>query len=727
MRSRREFSNQAIDLLKKRYYKNDECWEDLASRIATFAANDNKEYTEFYNIIHELVFLPNTPCIANAGTKNPQVAACFLLPIEDSLDSIFQTLADAAKIYQSGGGVGINFSSLRPEGAPLSRGGASSGPISFLRIFNEMTEQVKQGSMRRGAGIALLSIDHPDIVKFIKCKNTEGQLSNFNISIAMTNAFMNLLQNAPNTIWTPRFNNQEYWIERATGARGWCDGSWCHASYMDYENDVAAYTVQDIWNLICDQVWKNGEPGLLFIDTAKADNDSNVSGCNPCGEVIMEPNEACVLGSIDVSRFVEDGVFNWDEFKYVAMISTMFLNRILDKGTFPLQKITDAVRKNRRIGLGIMGLADALILMKVKYGSPESLQFAKELAQTLSLCANKVSKEYGFNNHKTTCIAPTGSLSILAGCSSGCEPIYDLVTTQTRTDFGTQVVAHPLLSELNLDPKQDLPDYVVTAKELTYQEHIDMQAALQSGINGSISKTINMPASSTPSDISLAYLMAWDSYCKGITIYRDQSRQVQVVSSLSQPVQEESKNIEEDVEDSSTYWEAFIEELGLPKERPYCLDGFTFKLKLDLGGKLENVYVTVTTIDSKPYEIFVYGNVRDADQIIAQYIDTVSRLISLSLRGGVPLEMVITQLRKVPCSHVFSIPHKLADILQEFLVEPSFQIQQPEIKYVAHPSNDVSMQATTLTDCCPNCAKTNTFIRVEGCLKCRECGWSKCG
>lgn len=739
MRDARPLSQQALELLQKRYLKQYEDWNALSRRVAKFAANTLEEEEEFYRLLSTRVLIPNTPCLVNAGTKDPQVSACFLLPIEDSLDSIFKTLADAAKIYQSAGGVGINFSPLRPEGFPLSRGGVSSGPISFLRIFNEMTEQVKQGSMRRGAGMALLQVDHPDIVKFIRCKNTEGTLANFNISVMITDKFMRQLVNAPNDTWYTKFNRTSYWIEKAI-ARPEHDGMWWDEAYPPRENDATAYTAKDIWDLICQQAWKNGEPGLVFIDTARK-SDPDVDGCNPCGEVIMEPYEACVLASIDVSRFVGENIisdpYNFQELVDVAATGCLLLNRLVDKGKFPLDQIKYKVQTNRRIGLGIMGLADAMLMLGMRYGEKDSLEFASKIASTVTTAAKNFSQLQGFKNRTVACIAPTGSVSQIAGCSSGCEPVYDWVTKQTRQDFGEQTIKHPIAAQFkNLD---SLPQYFVTALQISPEEHVRMQAALQSQIDGSISKTINLPHQATVDDIGDAYLMAYESNCKGITVYRDRSREVQVISQQTTPTESTKLTPQEETilddadlpESDDTYWEAFLSEMGIPKTRPYCLEGFTFKIKLDMGGRLENTYITVTTVDNRPYEIFVYGNVRDADQIIAQYIDTVSRLISLSLRSGAPLDTVITQLRKVPCSHIFSIPHKIADILQEFLPGgPELNNTELSCQTSNIPTKTVLQQAyqqPSSVETCPSCFQVYCLTRSEGCLKCTVCGWSKCG
>lgn len=1286
-------TDEALELLRKRYFWPGEDWTTMCRRVAKAIAKTPAEEEDFFILMHEGIFLPNTPCLVNAG-RETNLSACFIVPIEDDLDNIFETLKSTAMIFKTGGGVGINWSNLRPENAPLRLGGVSSGSISFMKIFDTMIEQVKSGGVRRGAMMSLLAVDHPDIVKFIKCKDIDGQLSNMNISVLMTDKFMELKEKDAHIGHVCTFGGNEYYILKKNDEPVRKNTTLC----LDFHaTDV--YTIGDVWSLICEHAWKNGEPGLIFIDEAKRKNGANTIGCNPCqpgfatvltpkgirtfddiqigsiiwsgkqwtkisnkvctgqkevysyqtttglfvgtpnhqviqngeriqvqdaktidqcsgdslvksleptnpqdvmdglvlgdgsrhkasgnlivlyigqddqdyfkseiseliginyrvkddltykvattihhshlvatyvrqvpnqflygdrtkvrgflrgmfsangsvvrnritlksasfhliqqiqvmlsglgirsyftknqptnvefsngtyeckqsydlnitsdrrlflnqigflqkykeeklliacetkesapkktsyevisrekirecdvyditveapehtywtgghlvsncGEVIGEAWDACVLGSIDVSKM--NGEYNFPlpdtkEKRHIGLLSVVqvavgFLNNVIDKGKFPLEQITQQVQKSRKIGLGIMGFADHLINLKIKYGNDSSYEAAHYLMEAIQDIARSFSNFKEYHNDAVTVIAPTGSLSLIANClagqtlihttnglfkikdlvgqtpflycekeekpyiaqasrvwhvgkrevyrvvfdddselvatpehkvrlsngeyraiqdlqfldsvtvfykwintlgryelgitgarrhysehiiaakvkigrdlrrkeivhhidgnpinndfvnlqvllhsdhaklhgalqlvnwsvnnlgktyeeiygiekaqelrqkqrgrvpwnkgrpftkeerqhisdatrqamqrpgvrkryeegmkragrltnhkvikviqsydfvdvydievpetqnfianrvvvhncSSGIEPNYAWTVKHNRKDFGEKTIVHrlarPYLEED--ENESNLPPYFVTALQVHPQEHVQMQACFQQNVELSISKTINLRNDAVVSDISSVYSLAWTTKCKGITVYRDGSREHQVLTDVAR-----SCHLKRPTDDSP--------EARLVVERPYCLEGKTYKLKLQLGKEVQNVYINITTDnDGKPYEVFLFGNVRELEPGAAQAVDVVTRLISLCLRGGVPVDKVISQLDKVPCGNIYSLPHKIATVLREYTPKG------------------------TQGQLCPECGSDVIF--VEKCIKCVACGWSKC-
>ncbi|RLF68158.1 MAG: adenosylcobalamin-dependent ribonucleoside-diphosphate reductase [Thermoplasmata archaeon] len=702
-------SEQAQTLLKKRYLKQGEDWQKLCRRVAHALARSSQEEEAFFTVMVSGKFLPNTPCLINAGTPYPMMSACFVLPVGDSINEIFDAVKNTALIHQRGGGTGFNFSELRPEGSMVkTTGGVSSGPVSFMKVFDAATAQMKQGGVRRGANMGLLMCDHPDIAKFIRCKHVDKEISNFNISVGITSRFMKEVRDASSEPWPCRFGYTHYVIDRDTfEPRPLVAGA--HHNAM---------TATELWDMLCTEAWRTGEPGVVFMDTIKKHNGDDIIGVNPCGEQPLEAYEACCLGSIDVSKFVD---LEENQIDIVRLLETVcvaidMLNRVIDCNVYPIPQIDTQVKKTRKIGLGIMGWADALIKLKIRYGSEKSLALARQLMRDISEAGKNYSNLLKWDNTTITTIAPTGSISLIAGCSSGIEPVFSFITKHHRPDLPDVTVLHPLVqkfyrfndpSTVTYDDIDDLPKYFVEAKDITPEEHVKMQAAFQEYTHNAVSKTINLPAQATVEDVKNAYMQAYDLGCKGITVYRDGSRANQVLTSATKkdesaidetlPVQQSTAN--EHIEDILS-WEEYTEQIGLPEERPYCLESFSFKIPLDMGGKVENTYITVGVTDKQPYEVFVNGNVRDADPVVAQYIDTTTRLISLSMRGGIPLVKIIEQLEKVPSSHIYSVSHKIAQVLKEFLPQDSFEP-------------------------CPECGGQRVF--AEGCEKCVSCGWARCG
>lgn len=589
-------TKNALKVLEKRYLKRDkngnciETPQDMFRRVADTIASGDLEFGKtskdvqnlsdrFYNAITHRYFMPNSPTLMNAGRDLGQLAACFVLPIDDSLESIFETIKNTALIHQSGGGTGFSFSRLRPKNSVVrSTMGVSSGPVSFMEVFNAATEAVKQGGTRRGANMGILRVDHPDIIEFINCKSDNNKLNNFNISVAITDKFMEAYLNGKDYDLINPQNNE------AVGRM-----------------DAGA-----VFDLIIDSAWKNGEPGIVFIDKMNKDNPTpqigKIESTNPCGEVPLLPYEACNLGSINLGLMVkeEDGEFvvDWDLLENTVRTAMRFLDNVIVVNNYPLQQISEMVQNNRKIGLGVMGWADMLMQMGIAYNSEEgtslatdvmsfidyvsktesvelakergcfnnfkgsvyedSNYFSKKFAGKTSHKVNdkmwaqldKDVQKYGLRNATTTCIAPTGTISMIAGASGGIEPLFGLVFSRLIMD-GTELLevnpvfekymkTHGLYTE-NLMNKiakcgsvahiEELPDEVkrifVTAHDISPYWHVKMQAAFQQFTDNAVSKTVNFIESATREDIKKTYILAYKNNLKGITVYRNNSRQFQ--------------------------------------------------------------------------------------------------------------------------------------------------------------------------------------------------------
>lgn len=509
-----KFNEQAIEILKDRYLQRDttgktiETPEQMLKRVAKCVAQgDKQKEKQYYSIMEKLEFLPNSPTLMNAGRegKHQQLSACFVLDVEDSMEGIFNALKKQALIHKTGGGTGFNFSKLRPKGAVVnSTNGRASGAVSFMELFDITTEKVQQGGMRRGANMGILNVDHEDIMEFINAKTQEGKLTNFNISIGMTDDFMNNID-----------KNKE------------------------------------VWETLIENAWRTGDPGLVFLDTIEEGNTTKHLGkldaTNPCGESPLYANEACNLGSINVSKFYDGVVFEWHRLSAVVKIAVDFLDDVIDVNHYPLPEIEEAVKKTRKIGLGIMGFADLLIQMGMNYDSEQARDFAKSLMEFIKEVSHTRSKELaiskgsceglkGYRNATLTCIAPTGTISLLAGCSSGIEPNFAFTHTRTyNTNKGTQetlTYVHHLYETITADKYDTRYNALVTAHDVSVEGHIAMQAVFQKYVDLAVSKTINLPNHATKQDVEKAYILAWKLGCKGVTIYRDGCKSTQVLTKL---------------------------------------------------------------------------------------------------------------------------------------------------------------------------------------------------
>jgi ribonucleoside-diphosphate reductase alpha chain len=497
-------------------------------------------------------FLPNSPTLMNAGTMFRQLSACFVLPVEDSIEGIFDTLKAAAIIHKTGGGTGFSFSRLRPRGDVVrTTGGIASGAISFAKIYDAATEVMKQGGRRRGANMGILRVDHPEIMDFVVAKEKEGVLRNFNISVTITDKFMKAVEK---------------------------DGDFELINPRNCEA-VKMLKARAIWNLIIMMAWKNGEPGVVFIDTINRHNPTPHKGqmesTNPCGEQPLLPYESCNLGSIDVSKFVTDnGKMDWDRLKKTVRLAVRFLDNVVDANVYTLPEIEKITKDNRKIGLGVMGFADMLIKMGIKYDTEEGLQTAEKLMKFINDEGKKMSMELGeekgsFPNFKgskwekqfktlrnatVTTIAPTGTISIIAGCSQGIEPLFAIAYVREvaeslgrslvevnslfenialKEEFYSEELITEVSKKTSIQDVKEVPKQIrklfVTAHDISAEWHVRMQAAFQKYTDNAVSKTINFPNWATPYDIEKAYLLAYKLGCKGITVYRHGSREVQVL------------------------------------------------------------------------------------------------------------------------------------------------------------------------------------------------------
>ncbi len=509
-----DFSDEAKKILEQRYLKKDKTGkviekpDEMLDRVATFIASNEKQPNrwkiKFLEMMDALEFLPNSPTLANAGRPLGQLSGCYVLPIEDNLSAIFEMVKQSALIHKSGGGTGFSFSKLRPKGSMVnSTFGVASGPCSFIYAFDAVTEVVKQGGMRRGANLGLLNITHPDIVEFINCKKDITKLQNFNVSVGMNGIFLDLAK-----------NDKYHWLINPIN-----------------KEDRRKIKAKEIFDLMCQNIWETGEPGMLFLDTINQTNPipwmGRIESSNPCGEAVLLPHESCNLGSIDVSKFYLKNDLDWNRLEKSVETSVRFLDNVIDLNKFPTVKVERKTKMNRKIGLGIMGFADLLFLMKLKYDTEEALSFAEKLMKFINETAHNYSKELGREkgffpsdngrlkrrNACLTTIAPTGTLSILANCSSSIEPIF--AKKFTKTVLGNVKMN---LSEKYKDILKE--KYCVSALEISLEYHIKMQATFQKHVDNAVSKTINLPKDAPVEEISKGIYLAYELGCKGLTFYR---------------------------------------------------------------------------------------------------------------------------------------------------------------------------------------------------------------
>ncbi len=726
-------SHNALVVLARRYLKRDEHGqvietpEDMFRRVAKAIARPDKKYDKkadtkalaerFYELMTSFQFMPNSPTLMNAGRVLGQLSACFVLPIEDSIESIFEAVKHTAMIHKSGGGTGFSFSRIRPEGDIVkTTHGVASGPISFMTIFDVATETIKQGGTRRGANMGILRIDHPDIEKFIKCKTQTDRLNNFNISVAISEQFMAAVHHGESF---PLINPR-------TGL------------------EVRRLPADQIFSEIVEAAWESGEPGIIFIDRINKDNPTphlgEIESTNPCGEQPLLAYESCNLGSINLGKFVtKEGSIDYNGLKEVVWDAVHFLDNVIDANKFPLREIERMTRKTRKIGLGVMGFADMLIAMKIPYTSQKAVEIAQKVMKFIDDESKNASAELAkkrgnfpayegsiydtpetpyMRNATTTTIAPTGTISIIAGASSGIEPLFAISYIRKVLDGSELVEAHPqfvkemkerglysseLMEEIastgSIQGFDEIPDDIkkiyVTSMDVTPEDHIAIQAAFQEYTDNAVSKTINFPQDATVEDVKKAYMLAWKKGLKGLTIYRYGSRPVQVLN----------------LKEKKTEKKAEAKEMPngkiAPRPRPRRTRGITERVRTGCG----NLYVTINWDDDDFCEVF--AQMGKAGGCAACQIEAETRLVSLALRSGVSPKAIIKQLSGIRCpspswdegKQVLSCPDGVAKVLAE-AAEVEIERKEPNIMN------------------CPDCGATLDF--EEGCALCRSCGYSKC-
>jgi len=778
-----DMSENAIKVLEKRYLKKQDGKPvekpiDMFRRVANNIAQADARYgamsgriakteEEFFHLMASRDFLPNSPCLMNAGRDFQQLSACFVLPVEDSIEGIFETIKHQAVIHQSGGGTGFSFSKLRPKGSLVkTTHGVASGPVSFMRIFNLATEIVKQGGTRRGANMGILRVDHPDVLQFIKLKENMNEMRNFNISVAVTEKFM-----------------------QALAKRGSYELIDPHTN-----KPVGMQDAQQIWDLLVHHAWLTGDPGVLFIDRANETNPAKhvetLEATNPCGEQWLAGYDSCNLGSISLQRFVKRTktgkvAVDWPRLKRIVTQSAHFLDNVIDMNKYPIQQIADKTLSNRRIGLGVMGFADFLIELEIPYNSKEGLAMGKRVMKfvqdTVYDASSALGKARGnfpnypgsefekkgipMRNVARTTIAPTGTISMIADCSSGLEPLFAIVFTKTVMDGTSLVYVHPAFEALakkegwyskelmekiayegSIQKFNEIPDkwkkVFVTASDCSPEDHVRMQAAFQEHVDNAISKTVNFPLTATEADVRKVYNMAYELGCKGVTIFRDGCRDEQVLTT--------GKTVLNGSHAPKTQVTPVVVAPsgdGLaPRSRPEVLKGTTYKVNTPYG----SLYITINDDEqNRPFEVF--ATIGKNGGFFAAQSESICRLVSLALRTGVSPEEVVDQIKGIrgpdvswhDGGQILSLPDAIAKILEKHITRDQqkldLKIEDPVQKVSNGNGNGVivgngngnvykrknSIANTGYAPACPDCG---TMLAIEeGCMKCHACGFSKCG
>jgi ribonucleoside-diphosphate reductase alpha chain len=732
-------TDTALQVLEKRYLLRDnkgkviETPEEMFRRVARAIAAAELYYNpkadtkavedEFFKQMYSLEFLPNSPTLMNAGKKLGQLSACFVLPVGDSMESIFDAVKYTALIHKSGGGTGFSFSRLRPENDVVgSTGGVASGPVSFMRAFDTVTDVTKQGGTRRGANMGILNIDHPDILKFITAKEDQKALTNFNISVALTAKFMEAVKAGAD------YNLINPHTKEAAGK----------------------LNAKEVFDKIVDMAWRTGDPGIVFIDRINEANPNpnlgQIESTNPCGEQPLLPYESCNLASINLSKMIKKKG-SGHEIDYPKLANTVktavrFLDNVIDVNKFPLPQIEEMTKKTRKVGLGIMGFADMLVMLGIPYNSHDALEIAEDLMGFISKKSTEASVELAnergvfpafsgsiydapdmprVRNATRTTIAPTGTLSMIAGCSSGIEPLFALSYTKTVLDGTPFIEVNPYFKEAavkgsfyseelmkqladgaHLSEIKGIPDKIkrvfVTAHEITPEWHVKMQAAFQKSTDNAVSKTINFPHEATREDVSHAYMLAYEEGLKGITIYRDRSRDTQVLTTGKK---------QEKAEATVTRG---------PRQRPTETKGTITKVSTGCG----TMYITVAYDDKGIFEVF--STLGKSGACASAQLEAVCRLISTALRSGVDVSQIVKQLRGIRCpsiaweggKSILSCADAIASVLEKHVKTGESDT----------PKMDDYGLAKNLAGQCPECS--NMLVYSEGCHHCPACGYTKC-
>lgn len=816
----------ALEVFKRRYMRKGEdggysetkeetFWRvaySIAAEEASWGGDVEAAAKEFYHLLASKRFLPNSPTFTGAGTPLGQLAACFVLPISDDMgkwsDGIFKTLLDAALIQQTGGGNGFSFSRLRPTKSLIkASSGHATGPVGFLKVYDKAFGEIAQGGTRRGANMAVLRVDHPDIEHFITCKTDETAITNFNISVGITDAFMDAVIN--DDPWELRFPDVKDPVYREF------NGTLEQAEEAGIPILVhETLRARDLFNKIVSQAHHNGEPGLLFLDHANRDNPIShlydLEATNPCGEQYLGPYENCCLGSINLSRhYLKDGLPDWEGIRTTTETATRFLDNVVDANAYvpSVPELKEAAMRARRIGLGIMGLADLMYRAGVRYGSERGQEFAAQIMEFIRYHAMLTSirlaekrgpfpaiegslydpkdlrwkapesvvayqndwgrpsldwtvvtngiQEHGIRNAAQTTVAPTGTIATVSGCEGyGCEPVFALAYTRHVVESDGEIdltYTSPLfedaLQKTQLDKDQreeviqeiiekgtcqdvellpeEIRDVFVVSGDIKAEEHVRVQAALQAFVDNSISKTINFSSAAQPEDVSQAYILAWESGCKGITVYVTGSRDKVVLETGAYAKQTEN----EEVLTQLSKWQA------TKKPRPRHLEGYTFSIQTPLG----KTYVTINENgDRQPFEVFI--NTAKAGSDTAAVSEAIGRSLSYILRMSSPipprqrLEEVYQQYAGIggrrPTgfgpNRVRSLPDGIAQALQEYLENTGWNFKDIDLEDIEEVDElRYSESWLEVGDLCPECGQA-ALVNEEGCRKCYSCGYSEC-
>lgn len=794
-----KLSENAIKVLEKRYLEKDEDGnliedvEGMFKRVAKAIASADENYTdkagiekiemEFYEMMANLEFLPNSPTLMNAGRPLGQLSACFVLPVEDTMEGIFESIKNAALIHKSGGGTGFSFSRLRPKGSAVnSTGGVASGPISFMKVFNAATEAVKQGGTRRGANMGILRVDHPDIMEFITCKKDNSEITNFNLSVGITEDFMKAVE-----------YNLEYELIDPKAKK-----------------PVGKLNAKKVFDLIVEMAWKNGEPGIIFLDRLNRDNVTpklgEIESTNPCGEQPLLPYEACNLGSINLYNMLneEKNALDFDKLAETVKKAVHFLDNVIEANKYPLAEIDKMTRGTRKIGLGVMGWADMLCALNISYNSQQAIELADKVMGFIQDNAQKASQELAeqkgvfpyyedsvfakkgikLRNATTTTIAPTGTLSLIAGVSSGIEPIFAISYIRNVMDNNELVEVNPVFKNAavkgnfytdelmkqiaksgTVKHMEEIPkevrDVFVTAHDVRPEWHVKMQAAFQRHTDNAVSKTVNLSHDATTDDVREVFTLAYRAQCKGVTIYRDGSRDLQVLN-IGKVQGKEASDDQTLPAGDNVYCDSCNDIskriTGIePRPRPDITTGFTEKVKIGCG----NLYITVNYDENGICEVFT--NTGRAGGCPSQS-EATSRLVSVALRSGMDVKSIVEQLKGIRCPstirqkglNVLSCPdaigrliEKVAKIHSSKEEDGSNDFTTQEYSVVQRPNSSGDSEIVCASDCyactlkevcsnpemgfdgydpggaCPECGKT--VEHEGGCVICRNCGYSKCG
>ena len=730
-------SKNALTVLERRYLKRDldgkpvETVAAMFRRVAETIAeaevrlktgNDAAALAdEFYRLMTSLEFLPNSPTLMNAGRELGQLSACFVLPVGDSLADIFEAIKQTALIHKSGGGTGFSFSRIRPANDVVkSTSGVSSGPLSFMKVFDSATETIKQGGTRRGANMGIMRVDHPDIMDFIMCKRDQTVLTNFNISVGLTEAFMEAVE-----------SDSDYDIVNPRDKK-----------------PVKKMPARKVFEHIVDLAWTNGEPGIIFLDRLNRFNPTPKVGefeaTNPCGEQPLLPYESCNLGSINLARMLTaKGTLDWDKLHHVVRTATRFLDNVIEVNNYPIPQIDEMTRANRKIGLGVMGWADLLILLGLPYDSAEAVALGAKVMQFLTDESRQMSRELAaergpFPNFKgsiydkkgakpvrnATCstIGPTGTISIIANSSSGIEPLFAVSYVRQVLDNDILVEVNPLFEKVarergfyspelmkliaqhgtikDLDQiPEDVRRLFVTAHDITPQDHIRMQAAFQTYTDNAVSKTVNFCNTASKEDVATVYRLAYQQGCKGVTIYRDGSRDMQVLSVGKK---------EESPAEAAVPMESH--KAGRKRERPRALKGSTYQMETGCGP----LYVTINEDNNGLFELFT--TMGKAGGCAASQCEAIGRLVSLAWRSGVQARQAVKQLIGITC-------HKPAGFGDNRVTSCADAVAKAIMMHVA-AHDEEHEKHSQVGGACPECG--GAIEHEGGCCVCHACGYSEC-